>query len=298
MEKAMSLVYSGIGNMELEDFETSKSDESVLPSDIVVRNGNRVFQLNAPKTWQEVPFIHRMLYLEYLLHPNTNVGWQRLMTHWLQSKGVSEKAITNATVFTPEKWLWMRYCFRGLDFKNIDGKTPILTGFKAQGVDFQLIADGFKDGCIYEYARASDYYAATMQGKMEKALDLLSVLCRPVVKGTPQSLRHIGDVSDRKRLLSQLPIPKQQAYLFASVRHFEACKQFIYEKWHPIFQTGEGSSKPTMDLGWDGQIMAQASDLTKLPEVQQTNVHTFCYWLLKKKIDDDAYNAALNATTH
>lgn len=272
--------------------------DAVLPADIFLRVGNKRYEINAPKTWQEVPLVHRMLYLRYFLYSNTDYGWQCLMRHWLLWKGIPEKVLNQKAVFTAARWMEMRYHFRHLDLKSIDGQTPLFSTFRVQNVDFQLIADGFKDGCIYEYARASDYYDAVMQGKTEKALDLLSVLCRPVVKGTPQSLRHIGDVSDRKRLLSQLPTPKQQAYLFASVRHFEACKQFIYEKWHPIFQAGEGSGKPTMDLGWDGQIMAQASDLTKLPEVQQTNVHTFCYWLLKKKIDDDAYNAALNTTTH
>lgn len=275
--------------MEIDDLD------AVLPADICLQVGNKRYAINAPKTWQEVPLVQRMLYLRYLLYSNTDYGWQCLMRHWLLWKGIPEKVLNHKAVFTAARWMEMRYHFRHLDLKSIDGQTPLFSTFRVQNRDFQLIADGFKDGCIYEYAKASDYYDAVMQGKTEKALDLLSVLCRPLVDGKAQAMQHMGDIADRKALLSKLDQNEQTAYLFASVRHFEACKQFIYEKWHPIFQSATESEghKPTMNLGWDGQIMAQAADLTKLSEVQQTNVHTFCYWLLKKKLDDDAHKAAL-----
>ena len=282
--------------METTDLE-ALVDIPELPADIVLRHNTRQYLVNAPKSWQAVPEAYRMLYLRHLLHPKSDYGWQRLMRHWLHKKGIPKALLNRSDVFTSEQWQLLRYHFRHLDLSKLDGTVPLFTRFTVQKVEFQLIKEGFTDGCIYEYARATDYHTAVMEGKHDKLVDFLSVICRPVVNGHPQSLEHMGHLAERKAILSKLDQNDLITYGFAALRHFEACKQFIYTKWHPIFQSNASNTDAndgTIDLGWDGQIMSQASDMTKLPTVQQTNVHTFCYWLLKKKNDDDAYRRAMD----
>lgn len=176
---------------------------------------------------------------------------------------------------------------------------PILPHFDHQGVRYFAPATGFANGVCCEYAWADEFYGKFAAKQDEQALLMLTATLWREGKKDEEDVVRSGDrrvkltsrpeINHRAQILQKLP----QEYQMTTALYFGGVKARVdkmYGEW--LFQkpkaTTEGEAqqpKPGKEsmFGWWGIFFDVADNLTNLPVVHQTNFHTLCMYLVKRR---------------
>lgn len=191
---------------------------------------------------------------------------------------------------------------------------PLFTSFEYKGVRYHLPKAKFQNGTCLEYPIADDYYNAFVAGDNEALLLLTATLCRKA-KDKVNDVERTGDI--RVEMLSRseaeanairmtgLPMEVQIGVMlyFAGVKQYihDTYAGWIFQKPDPDNADAESEGDGVM-FGWWGVYMdiAESGVFGNLQQVYQSNFHTLCMYLTKKKKEaDDAErrNLIANAST-
>lgn len=251
----------------------------------------RTYRRELPDSWEGVP-ASRLLFLlrlAFLREPDQARSAAlddllRLPQHALRSIDPMDRVRLEETLH----WL-----------KVDTTDKPILPHFDHQGIRYFAPAAGFANGVCCEYAWADEFYGKFAAKQDEQALLMLTATLWREEKTDLSDLVRTGDrrvkltsrpeIGHRAQILKELPqeIQMTTALYFGGVK---ARVDKMYGEW--LFtkpkQADEGevkqakAGKETM-FGWWGIFFDVADNITNLPIVHQTNFHTLCMYLVKRR---------------
>jgi len=238
-----------------------------------------------PTSWEEAEGSSLFL-LRLLLRYPLQEARLRALRHFLKLKRYHFLAMRNADLTTLVRFLnWM-------DIGPVD--FPVTGKFEQNGITYHLPAKQFRDGTALEYPMADDYYRAWVTtGKLENLRLLTATLARPKVGEEREPINARSQVEARAEAFSDLELNVMVAVLM----YWTGVKQYIHQTYagwlfpsHQEDETDEeDESLAPKDqgamFGWYGVFMdvAEAGLFGDLKAVHQTNFHTICMYLVKKK---------------
>jgi hypothetical protein len=185
------------------------------------------------------------------------------------------------------------------------GPRPLISNFRHKGQTYHLPATKFSNGAAKEYPIADDYYTRFLEGDVKCLNYLIGTLARPENRDESisaqlgdkrQPLLSRADAEKRGQLLDSAPLEVKMAILM----YFAGVKKYIHETYGEwLFQMPEQPDDEQEDdeveiykqqndgvmFGWWGIFMdvAESGVFGTLDQVHQTNFHTICMYLVKKK---------------
>jgi hypothetical protein len=176
---------------------------------------------------------------------------------------------------------------------------PLVEKFEHNGVEYHLPKAKFQNGAALEFPIADDYLKYFTDGSDESLLLLVATLCREAkfsIQEAAQSgdirveLHNRTEIQARAEKLKTLPDEIKISVLL----YFMGVKAYVSQLYaEHLFQSnepeGDESQSPTpnpqSDLGWWGLYMdvAESRVFGDYEKVLQTNFHTICAFLVKKR---------------
>jgi hypothetical protein len=261
---------------------------------------------NIPECWTDLTAADRLRYLRFLI---TLPRPQALMEI---TKAILALPRRRFRQLPPEVFVQVT---DRIAWMNADATSePLFTSFEYQGVRYHLPAAKFKNGTCLEYPIADDYYNSFVNGDNDALLLLTATLCRKA-KDKVNDIARSGDI--RIEMLSRseaeanavrlagLPIEIQVGVMlyFAGVKQyiFDTYAGWIFKKPDPDEEESETTEQGDgVMFGWWGVYfdIAESGVFGNLQQVYQSNFHTICMYMTKKKKEaDDAERRQALANT-
>jgi hypothetical protein len=178
---------------------------------------------------------------------------------------------------------------------------PLIQSFNHRGTKYFLPKAQFQNGACIEYPMADEFYLDFVQsGNPESLINLVATLCRP--KRPEQRevlssgdiripLKSRAEVLERAQRLKKMSPKKMMAVLL----YFSGVKAYIHELYagwiFPTKEEAEEGLEPKEEnmFSWWGVYLdiAEAGTFGNYQSVLQTNFHTVCMFLVKKKKEAD-----------
>ena len=238
-----------------------------------------------PTSWEEAGSSSLYL-LRLLLKYPLQEARLRAVKHFLRLRTYQLLGVRNEDLTTLVRFLnWM-------DISPVD--FPVTGSFDYQGTEYHLPAKHFRNGTAIEYPMADDYYSEWVEtSKVEKLRLLVGTLARPMKGDEREPITSRSEVEKRAEHFAGLELHVMVAVLM----YWTGVKLYIhktYAGW--LFpqqeeedEDGEEDQTPPAKkgamFGWYGVFMdvAEAGLFGDLKAVHQTNFHTICMYLVKKK---------------
>jgi hypothetical protein len=200
---------------------------------------------------------------------------------------------------------------QAMSWMNLEsGPRPLITSFRHKGQTYHLPATKFANGAAKEYPIADDYYTRFLEGDVKCLDHLVGTLARPENRDAEtsaklgdkrQPLLSRADAEKRGEQLTNIPLEVKMAVLM----YFAGAKKYVnetYGEW--LFQAPDQpddeqedddveiykqeASRGGVMFGWWGIFMdvAESGVFGNLDQVHQTNFHSICMYLVKKKNEE------------
>lgn len=244
-----------------------------------------------PSSWDEVPQARLLFCLRHLFALEREVAMPLILADLLRIPVRSLRHFDRddlAALFYHLEWMKLEAV-----------PVPVIRSFTHKGITYHLPADKFSNGVCMEYPLADEFYGKYLEADKEDKsalLKLTATLCREA-KTDEAEIQRTGDIriplnsrpelEARAMRLEGLPLEYQIAVLL----YFAGVKALIHKVYGKVlFDNDEESEadKPARKksgtlFGWWGVYMDLAGDITKLDKVHQTNFHTTCMYLVKRR---------------
>lgn len=189
------------------------------------------------------------------------------------------------------EWLWLKP-----EPTADDEVEPILTQYQKWGhKKFLFPKKSLNDVTVYEWA----YIEYGLQKLLEAPEDqaeglafLAAVMLRPRrpfreinapgFDGYEREYFNPERIEAREKLFKNLPL----YVAFAILDYVRQCQILLKARYHKIF---EGPSSEGVNFGWEGSIMSvgETGTFGTRDETKRVNIHDFCFYLVKKKTEDE-----------
>lgn len=259
-----------------------------------------------PEAWADLTATDRLRYLRYLITLDRPEALTKIAQEILSLSARRFRQLPpELFVQVVDKIAWMT---------AEPTPEPLFSSFEYKGCRYHLPKAKFKNGTCLEYPIADDYYNAFVAGDNEALLLLTATLCRKA-KDKVNDVERTGDI--RIEMLSRseaeanairmtgLPMEVQIGVMlyFGGVKQYihDTYAGWIFQKPDPDNADAESEGDGVM-FGWWGVYMdiAESAVFGNLQQVYQSNFHTLCMYLTKKKKEaDDAErrNRLMSAST-
>lgn len=178
-------------------------------------------------------------------------------------------------------------------------EVPLITHFTHNNITYYLPSEGLENCTAIEYPLADEYYETFITEQSDEALlCFIATLCR---EANPNQDETLINADPRKPILSRHEAESRAKALVglpveiatAVMNLFIGSKKMIHDTYGSwLFKQSEEEDDVQQEddsdeafLGWWGLYMdiAEAGIFGNLKEVHQTNFHTICLHLVKKK---------------
>lgn len=263
--------------------------------DIVLQKGKRAHRLSLPTGWDDLPSDDsRRVCLKALLQKGTDIAGK--LGVLIESTPLK---VSLLRALPPDQIADLLKLMDG--FSITATPTPLISYFNHNGKIHYLPAAHGRNMSAIEFPIADDYYEKYLLHNDEEALlYLVATLARPTHKSVDFSrtgdrripLESRAQVEDRAPRLKGLPDEIKVAVLM----YFAGIKSYVHELYGPWLFDKKEDDKEAKDeedeqqtgagmFGWWGLYMdvAESGVFGNLDQVYQSNFHTICMYLVKKK---------------
>lgn len=265
---------------------------------VMKRGRVQAMKRTLPSCWDDVPEKAALYCLRQLTYRPLNLAQLACGIYFLNLPVLVRNLINeeqSADLINAMSWMTLEA-----------GPRPLISSFRHKGQTYYLPTAKFANGAAKEYPIADDYYTRFLEGDVQCLNHLIGTLARPENREAQisaqlgdkrQPLLSRADAESRGHILDGAPLEIKMAVLM----YFAGVKKYVnetYGEW--LFQTPEQPDDEQEDdeveiykqeassgvmFGWWGIFMdvAESGVFGTLDQVHQTNFHSICMYLVKKK---------------
>ena len=269
--------------------------ELIIPNSSGLFLKEKKYSRSLPQSWTELPERERLAVFHLLLSDTHIVSAKvKILKKLLRFPLAVFNALTDEQVSDLVDTLdWMQLT---------PDAAPLIASFEHKGIVYYLPKEKFMNGSALEYPMADDFLSRFGEKGDEATLLLLVATISREAKTDATSIEKTGDVRTplssrgeieaRAARLKGLSVEAQTAVLlyFAGVRTYihRIYAEYLFEQPTENIE-GEievtSASGSGADFGWWGKYMevAESQVFGNYDQVLQTNFHTICAYLVKKR---------------